>query len=310
MVSGWVYELDDKELTAGIYTGHADGQEILTLPTEIMVDGIAYTVTSIELGAFDSENSIKELIIPDTYEFVERYAFENCNNLRRVKIGTGLENFPYWGFPGCPIEDVTVDPDNPYIRVTNDGVIMLTLEEESVLRAVIKDVPELTVPEGVTTIGICAVSCHKKLKTLRLPSTLKTILCNGIFNNESLEELIVPEGVRKAGKHSLCLNKSLKLIDLPSTLDKIGIEAIAYNNNLQTLILRSHAVVSFPEAKYYHRHSVLADELIGELRQTTTHDGLPVDSCRLLVPSHLIQKYKSHPYWGKFKHIEPINDER
>ena len=37
---------------------------------------------------------------------------------------------------------------------------------------------------------------------------------------------------------------------------------------------------------------------------------LPVDTCHLMVPPRLIQKYKNHPHWGKFKQIIPINDER
>lgn len=287
-IDGWKYVVFEEQCSVGILDGVvADGQKTLVLPESIEANGEHLLVESVEMGAFYSVDSIEELVVPDCYTYIDNDAFHNCRNLKKVVIGGGMECYRYWSFAGCPIEEIVISPNNPFIKVSDDGTMILS-KNEYVLFSVIKDVPSIIIPEGVVEIDDCAISCLNNLKSIAFPSTLKRISWNAIFELDGLEELVIPEGVCRIGIQGLSHNHNLKILDLPSTLKNIGYEAIDGNVSLGVLILRSMDVVEIGKPPY----------------------KLPMDTCRLMVPSHLIQEYKSHPYWGRFKHIEPINDER
>ena len=287
-IDGWKYVVFEEQCSVGILDGVvADGQKTLVLGYTVGPDGEHLLVESVEMGAFYSVDSIEELVVPDCYTYIDNDAFHNCRNLKKIIIGKGLECYRYWSFAGCPIEEIVISLDNPFIKVSEDGAMILS-KNGDLLCSVIKDIPSITIPEKVIEIDDCAISCLQNLKTITFPSSLQKISWNAIFELSALEELVIPERVCEIGLQAISYNPNLKLLDLPSTLKKLGYEAIDGNVNLHTLILRSSDVVAVDKPFY----------------------KLPVDTCHLMVPPRLIQKYKNHPHWGKFKQIIPINDER
>ena len=86
----FVYLLDDKEKTAWIAKGHIGRCRRYRLPDHVMIDGERYTVESVEAGAYNRPRTLRHLIIPDTFNYVDEWAFL-CDNLRSVYIGKGLD---------------------------------------------------------------------------------------------------------------------------------------------------------------------------------------------------------------------------
>ena len=93
------------------------------------------------------------------------------------------------------------------------------------------EIEELVIPDSWNVTEICKphslflmpLSSCKKLRRVRLPSTLKRI--DNAFNHcEELEEVIFPENLECIGNNNFGNNKKLKSIKLPSGLKCIGFD--------------------------------------------------------------------------------------
>lgn len=62
----WAYLLDDDDKTAWIVKGHIGRRKRFRIPNSVDVDGQIYTITSIEMGAFNNPNTLRHLTIPDS----------------------------------------------------------------------------------------------------------------------------------------------------------------------------------------------------------------------------------------------------
>lgn len=284
------YRVDDDDRTAWISEGCSGGAEVYTLPEQVRIDGKAYRLTSVEIGAFCSNKErIRELFIPDCYEYTDEDSFK-INTLRIVHIGKGLQTFQPLSFTS-KLETLTIHPDNPLLSVSADGRCILRTDDETMLVGVVGDPEELRVPEGVESVFNCAISCKEHLERLTLPTTLNTIGSNGIFECHGLKELVIPEGTLKIKHQGLSSNTALKSISLPSTLQSIESDILAWNMALERLIIHTNGVLP-------------TNDIVSNFWFTTT----PLETCRLIVPRHLVNEYRRHPVWGWFKRIESIKD--
>lgn len=284
------YLINRKDKTAWIAKACGIAEKVFTLPEKLVIDDEEYTCESVEIGAYWAEPVIEELIIPDCYNYIDEDCFKFCENLRRVQIGKGLTWYNKWNFGGCPIEEVTILEDNPYLKVSSDGALVLSKDGKTVLALVLHNAERIDVPEGVEKIEEAGISCSSTVKTLTLPSTLKEIGPNGIFQMHSIKELVIPEGVVEIKRQGLFYNERLELIDIPSSCQQIGCETLTYDKSLKKLIFRSN--------------EIMVDE--GECCRFDSLSKVPLKTCILAVPTELVEKYRKHPYWGRFKHIETI----
>ena len=290
-IGDFEYLLDDDDRTAWIYEGNSGGAKVYTMPDKVEIDGVIYTITSVEIGAYQTplDINLEEVIFPDCYENFDEYTF--CNSpIKKVYLGKGFQYYMYWTLKSAADDFIVeIDPDNPYLKMSDDGHMVLTKDGKELIY-LIHDLDEVVVPEGVESIVGCAISCKDKLRRITFPSSLKKIAGDGIIQIRFLEKLVVPEGVTDIGLQAFCGDWSLKLLDLPSTVREVQYEFIMEDMCLEKIILRSPDVV---------RVDIYGDYW---------NERIPLETCHLVVPRQLIPSYRSHPYWGWFKHIDILND--
>lgn len=288
-VGEFEYLLDDDDLTAWITAGSSDGGSIYTLPEKVDIDGVTYRITSMDLGAYESEGdaNVEELFIPDSYEFFDEFNF--CRSpLKVIHIGKGMKWYHHWSFKSASTDvKVMIDPKNPHIKMSRDGHMVLS-KDGKVLIYLIHDVEEVFVPDGVKSITACAISCNNNLKRIHLPSSLKAIGIDAMIQNQVLESLVIPDGVTTIGHQALCGNTALKTVDLPSSITEIDCDTFMGDLSLERIILRTPEVMNI-------------NYLYADWRE-----DFPLETCHIIVPEHLIPDYRRHPFWGCFKHIDPI----
>ena len=292
-VGEYEYLIDRNKRTAWISKASGITEKVYTLPEKVFINGREYTCESVEIGAYWAEPVIEELIVPDCYNYIDEDCFKCCKNLRTVHIGKGLEWYNKWNFGGCPLKKVTISEDNPYLKVSSDGALVLSKDGKTVFALVLHNVERIDVPEGVEKIAEAGISCSSAVKTLTLPSTLKEIVPNGIFKMHFIKELIIPEGVEEIKLQGLSCNESLELIDIPSSCHKIGYEAMFNNVSLKKVIFRTK--------------EIMVDE--GEEWGFESFSRIPLKTCILAVLAELVEEYRKHPHWKRFKYIEAINEE-
>jgi len=182
------YLVDDDDRTAWIYKGNSGGAKVYTLPETAVIDGVPYTITSVEIGAYgtESDSLIEELYIPDSYEYLDEESFR-ASPIKVLHIGKGLRHYMFWSLKSAVSDFVVeMDQDNPFIRMFDDGHMVLSKDGKTLIY-LLHDLEEVTVPDGVETICSYAISCNTKLRRVNLPPSLKTIEPNGISENENLK---------------------------------------------------------------------------------------------------------------------------
>ena len=193
----FVYLLDDEEKTAWIEKGHIGRCRKYRLPDHVMIDGERYTIESVEAGAYNKSRTLRHLTIPDTFNYVDEWAFD-CNNLRSVYIGKGLDYLDSWTF--CHYEKLhhfQIDKDNTYLKYENDMV--LSKDGKKLLAAYIvgKCPSQLNIPDGVEEIGQYVFIGSTKLESVTFPSTLRKMGDNSFGMCQNLRSVVLPEGFEK-----------------------------------------------------------------------------------------------------------------
>ncbi len=167
--------------------------------SDINVVNIPDGVTTIESNAFFECYYLKKITIPSSVKKIGKDAFYNCRKLEE----THISDLAAW----CEI-DFPSYGSNP-IEYSDAFYLNGQL------------VTDLVIPEGVTKIGTFAFY-KSKFKSLKLPSTLKTIGDNVFDSSWDIEKVEIPNGVTKIGSNAFCSCDSLKELTIPSTVETIG----------------------------------------------------------------------------------------
>lgn len=99
--------------SAATYRVTAEGREVayvgtsntsatvLTIPSQVTIDGFSYRVTSIAKRAFMNNKVVTRVTIPETVTSLEQGAFYACSSLKTVKGGTGITHIYQNVFRKC-----------------------------------------------------------------------------------------------------------------------------------------------------------------------------------------------------------------
>lgn len=281
----FVYLLDDEKKTAWIKRGHIGRCRRYRLPDHVMVNGVRYTVESVEISSFNSPRTLHHLVIPDSYSYVDEDCLGFFRNLRSVHVGKRVGWLSAWHFRCCPkLRSYTIDKENPHMDI-RDGIVFS--KDGKLIFTQIAKHQRLVIPEGVEEIADVAFWCNDKLESVSFPSTLRKIGDNSFSNCSRLRRIVLPEGFETCVCQCFGENEGLDVIDFPSTLADMGYGGtFARCPNLKSLTLWMPSVYD----------DIRADDL----------EDVPVVTCRLYVPADLVEGYRRHPVWGKFRDILPI----
>lgn len=198
-ISGdFAYTLSDT-LEATI-TDHSGIYETVVIPETI--DG--YTVTEIGANAFYGCTTLKELELAKTITKIGQTAFAECTSLTKVFIPKSLKKVdskcitdsPDWRYtPYYASYGPFYDCKNLTEVVFEDGIetIPAYLFGNSKV-----GITELHIPDTVKTIGECAFTACKNLKTLTLSNNLETIGWHAFTACSALEGVQIPKTLKKA----------------------------------------------------------------------------------------------------------------
>ena len=187
----YVYLLDDNDHTAWIKQGHIGRCKTYRIPSSMNIEGLPYTITSVELGAFKCQRTLQHLIFPDTIEYIDEDEFSHLPNLRSVYIGKGVQYLNNWHFRCCPkLHTITIDKHNPYLKV-QDGLV-LTHDGTTLLRSLFRR-RELIIPEGVTRVEKVAFWYDDKLESISFPTSICEIGDNSFSGIPNLKKVVIPE---------------------------------------------------------------------------------------------------------------------
>ncbi|MCD8332505.1 MAG: leucine-rich repeat protein [Oscillospiraceae bacterium] len=173
-----------------------------TLITSVVIES---GVTSIGACAFQSCTNLKSVAIPASVASIGNFAFYGRTGLKNVYI----TDLAAW----CEI-DYGEYVGNPLYYATN-----LYLNGERVA--------DLTVPEGVTSIGDYAFYGYTGLTSITISDSVTSIGNYAFYNCTSLTDAVIPDSVTSMGHHAFYGCSKLESVELSKNLTYIAQGAFA-----------------------------------------------------------------------------------
>ena len=152
----------------------------LTLPSSLQ---------SIGGDAFCCCYSLTSLTFPSSLQSIGDGAFWGCSSLTSLTLPSSLQSIEGGAFTGCTSLRSVIC--NQFYKVI--GQMLLSSDGTQVI-AYWGENSEVTIPEGVQSIGDCAFCCCNSLTSLTLPSSLQSIEYSAFCDCISLTSLYIPAG--------------------------------------------------------------------------------------------------------------------
>ena len=182
--------LEDGTAAITAYTG-SDADVVI--PSEL--DG--HTVTVIESYAFEENEALISVTIPEGVTTLSNYSFNYNDSLELIRLPASLQLIESPAWYGNPKLEVEVAEGNPVFEVVDGALI--DKERRALISLCWPDADEYVVPEGVEIIERDALS-----------------------DLESLRSVVIPEGVTTLAEYAVSDCYSLELVTLPASLKSVG----------------------------------------------------------------------------------------
>jgi RNA polymerase sigma factor (sigma-70 family) len=192
-------------------------------------------VTGISIAAFADCAELEEVILPDSITDIGTHAFNGCDNLRRIHLGSGLKNIYDYAFKECfALEEISFPDGLEYIgSFAFYGCSTLT---------------NVSVPAQVKEIGDCAFKRCASLQSLNLHG--HTIKSEAFMECAALREITFGPGITEIGDLVFSDCTALQRAVLPEGLTLMG-EKMFQNCTSLTYVSIPGSVTVIPERSFF-----------------------------------------------------------
>ena len=202
---------------------------------------IPNNVTSIEYNVFNGCSGLTSINIPNNVTSIELGAFRNCSGLTSVSIGNRVENIESSAFEGCTglkIANFASIESLCSISFTNLSANPLRYAHSLYIDG--KEVTELTIPDGVESIGMYTFCYCIGLTSVNIPNSVTSIEGFAFQSCNGLTSVNIPNSVTSIGEYAFRACKNLTSVSIGNRVENIGDGAFmdctnltdVYSNNL------------------------------------------------------------------------------
>jgi len=182
------------------------------------------TVVHISKKAFASCGSLKEIVLPDSLQFIDAQMLFKCNQIRCIYTNVGTLGESY--AKENQIYNVPLECMDQTWHIKNGEVLKCFSTEK-----------EIKIPVGVTSIGFKAFASNKYVERIEIPVGVRRIRTRAFFNCSSLQHIVVPESVTQIDGLAFAECAKLESVSLPSTLESIWGSCFAGCISLKSIII-------------------------------------------------------------------------
>lgn len=240
-------------------------------------------VTSIGYRAFSNCTSLTSVSVPGSVTFIDTCAFSNCSDLENISIPSSLKSFGARAFSGTKwlenqrkkspfviVNTVLIDASQCSGKVTVPGGV--TAIGESAFESA--DITDVVISNGVTLIGNSSFSFCKKLKSVKIPTSVVTIEMWAFDGCTSLESITIPNGVETIDSEAFNKCTSLSSVSIPGSVKTIASKAFCGCTALTSISIPSSVRMIGDKAFGYFTKADYTDEKIDGFTIFSEKDSL------------------------------------
>ena len=313
------YSLADITMPCGLTTICDDAFNLCSSLTNITIPN---SVTSIGKFAFSNCTGIANFIIPSSVAEIGGYAFSGCSSLSDIIIPASVQSIGSCAFSKCPYLSIEVDTKNPIydsrdncnaIIETSSNTLIHGCNKTIIPNNIVKigndafaycEVENITIPQGVSSIGGAAFFDCYSLKSITIPNSVGTIERSTFYNCNSLKSIIIPQGVTTIESSTFSNCSSLSSISIPSTVTKIGEWAFSSCSALTNVTIPGSVVEiergAFNISSYFSSQVHIQSINPPKIYSSDTFD----QNAKIYIPAGSIDVYSSADYWKNLNLIE------
>ena len=188
-------------------------------------------VTSIGNYAFSGCENLTSVTLTDNVTSIGQTAFLRCTNLTNVTISDKVESIGEGVFAGCSsLTSIEVDSNNKNY-LSKDGVLFTKDQTTLIQYPAGKKDTSYSVPNNVTSIGICAFAGCENLTSVTLPDGIKHIEVEAFTMCPALTSITIPDSVTDIGIVAFYGCDKLDTVYYSGTEDEWNNIEMGYLNN-------------------------------------------------------------------------------
>lgn len=176
---------------------------------------------NIASGVFESCDSLTTATLKPGLKKLGSDMFYYCTALNSVSIPVGIDTIPSWCFAWTGLTQFTIP--NTVRHIDNFAFCNIIASE-------------VTIPEGVVSIGANSFSQNTQLQTVNLPSTLRHI-GDYAFALSPFTTVTLPDSLETLGDCAFISCPQLTTLNIPGTVKKIPYELCHNDSKLVNLSL-------------------------------------------------------------------------
>ena len=157
-------------------------------------------ITDIYDQAFDCDENLKQITLPETLVSIGSKAFRGCTGIESITIPASVTKIGDFAFADCSNLTAIHFAQNSNLNKIANGAFEFCIKLDS-----------LVIPSSVTEIGVRAFYGCKAVSSLQFESNskLETVKDSAFFGCETIEQLNLPASVKTVGDNAFYGCKSL-----------------------------------------------------------------------------------------------------
>ena len=190
---------------------------------------------------------VTDLLIPNTVDKINSYAFLGCTSLTSVEIGDSVTSIGNFAFENCTCltsvvigDSVTSIGYNAFYNCKSLTSVEIPDSVTSIGDCAFRNCTSLAsveIGDSVTSIGSYAFYYCTSLKSMEIPDSVTSIGDCAFRNCTSLASVEIGDSVTSIGNSAFCNCTSLTSVEIPNSVTSIGESAFSGCSSLASLTI-------------------------------------------------------------------------
>ena len=217
-----------------------DGKTLVAVPCGLESVTIPDSVTIIGDSAFYGCSGLTNVTIPDSVTGIGEGAFYDCSGLTSMTIPSSVTNIEGAAFSNCSgLKSFAVASGNPNYKAVSG--LLLTKDGKTLVVTPGGLTGQVTIPDGVTSIGYCAFEGCSWLTSVMIPDGVTSIGDYAFSGCSGLTSITIPDSVTSIGGRTFAGCSGLTSIAIPDSVTSIGDLAFYYCNRMTSVTFMGNA---------------------------------------------------------------------
>lgn len=262
---------------------------------------IPNTVTVIGKRAFAACTSLTSLSLPSSLTTLGEGALAGCTGLTSIDIPISVNAIGCAAFDGCNnLTSVHISDLEAWFKISFEYDISDELDFEVSTNPLYyakhlflngEEITELSIPDGVTSIGKIAFLGWKSMVSVNIPNSVTTIGTGAFYECDGLTSVTIPNSVKSIGCEAFMNCDALETVTIGNGVETITDRAFSWCPNLKDVYCLPKNVPTILKGKPYTPDIFFYSD---------------IESAMLYVPESALEAYKRA--WTGFKAYVPLDE--